>query len=140
PEEIARRSKTHGLAPRWAEPWIKARTGGSDDHGLLNVGRTWTEFPPDAATPGDVLKYLRRGLCAPGGEAGSSAKLAHTFYSVAVRYYDQHILEGRTPNFTAQLLQMLVGARPEPSRAQKVRLATKYVAKKAWRRLRAPFS
>ena len=34
-------------APRWPEPWVKARTGGSDDHGLLNIGRTWTEFPPE---------------------------------------------------------------------------------------------
>ncbi len=112
-------SRRHGIAPRWNEPWKKSRTAGSDDHGLLNVGRTWTQFPDDANTTEKILACLRTGQCSPGGEAGSSAKLAHTFYSVAVRYYDRHILEGRTPNVTAQLLQMLVGARPEPTRAQK---------------------
>ena len=35
-------------------------------------------------TVAQVLDCLRNGTCAPGGEEGSSAKLAHTFYSVAV--------------------------------------------------------
>src|SRR5262249_5529737 len=59
---------------------------------------------------------------------------------VAVRYYDRHILEGRTPNFTAQLLQMLVGSRPEPTRAQKAKLIAKMMAKKTWKRIRSPFA
>ena len=48
--EIEKLSVKHDLKPRWPEPWIKARTGGSDDHGLLNVGRTWTEFAPGTQT------------------------------------------------------------------------------------------
>ena len=86
---------------------------GSDDHGLLNVGRTWTEFPADVNTPGDVLNCLREGRCAPAGEAGSSAKLAHTFFSVAVRDYTRHIMTpGATPNLATSILQSLVGERP----------------------------
>src|SRR5215212_6143795 len=42
--EIEKLSARHRLRPRWAEPWAKARVGGTDDHGLLNIGRTWTEF------------------------------------------------------------------------------------------------
>jgi glycosyltransferase involved in cell wall biosynthesis len=175
-------ARRHGVRPRWEEPWKKSRTAGSDDHGLLNVGRTWTEFPEGTTTVEKVLECLRTGQCCPGGEAGSSSKLAHTFYSVAVRYYDRHILRGETkiedeprrregakedakpipispsrlpsrlrafavksypqrqPNFTAQLLQMLVGARAEPTKTQKAKLVAKQIARKAWRRVRAPFA
>ena len=115
--EIERLSREHDLAPRWDTPWVKARTGGSDDHGLLNVGRTWTEFPPGTDTPAKVLDCLRAGTCRPGGEAGSSAKLSHTFYSVAVRYYSRHVMSpGMKPNLTTRLLQAIVGEKPAPSR------------------------
>ena len=118
-DEIARLSETHGLNPRWNEPWIKARVAGSDDHGLLNVGRTWTEFPADAMAPSDVLNCLRKGQCAPGGEPGSSLKLAHTFYSVAVRYYTRHIMSpGATPNLATSILQALAGERSAPTKSQ----------------------
>jgi glycosyltransferase involved in cell wall biosynthesis len=125
-ERIEKLSAKHDLAPRWPVPWVKARTGGSDDHGLLNVGRTWTEFPPDADTPAKVLQCLRDGTCRPGGESGSSAKLAHTFYSVAVRYYSRHIMPGGTkPNFTTSLLQAIVGERPAPGKMDLLRAAIK---------------
>jgi glycosyltransferase involved in cell wall biosynthesis len=125
-ERIEKLSARHDLPPRWPSPWIKARTGGSDDHGLLNVGRTWTEFPPDADTPAKVLQCLRDGTCRPGGESGSSAKLAHTFYSVAVRYYSRHIMpEGAKPNFTTSLLQAIVGERPAPGKMEIARAAIK---------------
>src|SRR5205823_3530865 len=67
PETIRRLSETHGLAARWPEPWVKSRTGGSDDHGLLNVGRTWTEFPAEVRTVTQVLECLRTGMSMPGG-------------------------------------------------------------------------
>jgi glycosyltransferase involved in cell wall biosynthesis len=139
--EIARLSKLHDLKPRWNEPWVKARVGGSDDHGLLNVGRTWTEFPEDAKSPGDVLRCLREGKCAPGGEAGSSAKLAHTFYSVAVRYYTRHIMSpGATANLATTILQTLAGERTAPTKKQLARLAIKQKIKKLTGKIVSPFS
>ncbi|HEY7120465.1 MAG TPA: glycosyltransferase [Tepidisphaeraceae bacterium] len=120
--ELEKLAGKHDLAPRWSEPWIKARTGGSDDHGLLNVGRTWTEFAPGTDTVAQVLEALREGTCRPGGEAGSSAKLAHTFYSVAVRYYGRHIMSPEMrPNFTTSLLQAIVGERRPPSKLAMVK-------------------
>src|SRR5687767_5888312 len=101
--KINRLSRRHDLPPRWPDPWIKSRTGGSDDHGLLNIGRTWTEFPPTATTPAALLECLRTGDCRPGGEPGSALKLAHTFYSVAVRYYSRHILKDADPNLPTTL-------------------------------------
>jgi glycosyltransferase involved in cell wall biosynthesis len=125
-DQIEKLSRKHDLAPRWSLPWVKARTGGSDDHGLLNIGRTWTEFPPDADTPAKVLQCLREGTCRPGGESGSSAKLAHTFYSVGVRYYTRHIMPaGVKPNFTTSLLQAIVGARAGPTKLEFARAAIK---------------
>jgi glycosyltransferase involved in cell wall biosynthesis len=129
--EIEKLAIKHDLRPRWPEPWVKAKTGGSDDHGLLNVGRTWTEFPPGTETREQLLDALREGTCRPGGESGSSAKLAHTFYSVAVRYYGRHIMApGMTPNFTTTLLRAIVGEQAPPSKVAMARMALRAKVKR----------
>src|SRR5439155_14401090 len=141
PEQIRRLSETHGLAPRWPEPWVKARTGGSDDHGLLNIGRTWTEFPAEVRTVGQLLDCLRSGMCKPGGEAGSSAKLAHTFYGIAVRYYSRHIMSPNAKtNLTTSLLQTIVGEKPAPTKAQIAKAVLKSKVRKIKQRIIAPFA
>jgi glycosyltransferase involved in cell wall biosynthesis len=141
---ITRLSERHNLQPLWPEPWIKARVAGSDDHGLLNVGRTWTEFPADASSREDILQCLRDATCQPGGESGSSIKLAHTFYSVAVRYYTRELLEpamaGRgTANLPTMLLQMLVGQTAMPSKRQLIRHRLAGMARKLGGRVVRPF-
>ncbi|MEO6435366.1 MAG: glycosyltransferase, partial [Tepidisphaeraceae bacterium] len=141
PEQIKRLSETHHLAPRWPEPWVKARTGGSDDHGLLNIGRTWTEFPAEVSSVGQILDCLRSGMCKPGGEAGSSAKLAHTFYGIAVRYYSRYIMQpGARPNFTTSLLQTIVGEKPMPSKVQIAKAVVRSKAKRIVKRISSPFA
>ncbi|MGB7158385.1 MAG: glycosyltransferase [Tepidisphaeraceae bacterium] len=139
-QELARLSEAHNLKPRWPEPWIKSRTAGSDDHGLLNIGRTYTIFPEDTKTVDDVLTCLREGRCGPGGETGSSAKLAHAFYGIAIRYYSRHILtDGRSPNLVTTILQTIVGERPAPSKWQLAKLGIKHKLKKVGRRIASPF-
>jgi glycosyltransferase involved in cell wall biosynthesis len=139
-KEISRLADTHNLIPRWPEPWKKARTAGSDDHGLLNVGRTWTEFPPATRTIEEVLHCLRTGACRPAGEAGTSPKLAHTFYSVAVRYFTHHMLApGRSPSYMTAVLQTIVGERPAPTRAELLRYAVKRRLKSIGKRIIQPF-
>ena len=103
-EILARR---HGLAARWPQPWIKARTGGSDDHGLFNVGRTWTEFPADATSVSALLQCLREGRCRPGGDAGSTLKLAHNFFGVGIRYYTQQVAPA--DSIAAKMLGVFIG-------------------------------
>lgn len=137
--EIQKLSERHGLSPRWPVPEIKCRTGGSDDHGLLNVGRTWTEFPAGVDGVDEVLRCLREGNCRPGGESGSSAKLAHTFYSVAVRYYGRHLLGEGKANLPTMILQTLVGERPAPSRKWLAGWAMKQSARKLKDRIWPPF-
>jgi glycosyltransferase involved in cell wall biosynthesis/predicted metal-dependent phosphoesterase TrpH len=135
--EIARLSDVHNLKPRWPEPWHKARTAGTDDHGLLNVGRTWTEFPPQVDSVDDILTCLREGSCRPGGEAGSTLKLAHTFYSVALRYNAGQLeRNGRTPGTASILMQSLVGARKTPTRFELARAVVRGKLRKTGNRLR----
>ncbi|MEM7808045.1 MAG: glycosyltransferase, partial [Planctomycetota bacterium] len=139
--EIDRLSQVHGLRPRWPEPWKKGRTAGSDDHGLLNIGRTWTELPDDVVTPDDVIEAIRQGRTRPGGEAGSSLKLAHTFWGVAVRYYTRSMLDknGNSANLPAALLQALVGERTKPGKLQLAMLVAKGKVKKFRKKLRQRF-
>ncbi len=140
-QEIARLSEVHGLLPRWHEPWFKARIAGSDDHGLLNIGKTWTEFPPETSTVSDILDALRIGACQPAGESGSSTKLAHTFLSVGVRYYSRHILEDPSKaNLATTILQTIVGEQKKPSRIKLAKLAVKHKVKKYTRRVLHPFT
>lgn len=140
PYEIERLSTIHNLRARWPEPWKKARTAGSDDHGLLNVGLAYTEFPPDVRTIQDILTCLREGICRPAGEAGSTLKLAHTFYSVAMRYNASQLEKhGRTPGTASILLQTLVGARKAPTKLELATSIARGKFRKARNRVRQLF-
>ena len=65
PEEVEKLFMKHGLEPFWPEPHIKARTAGSNEYTLENIGKIWTEFPPGTQTVADVLEHLRTGNCRP---------------------------------------------------------------------------
>ena len=58
--------------------------GGSDDHGGIHVGLTYTEGPP-ARTPREFLANVCAGLVRPGGEQGSRLKLAQATAGIAAR-------------------------------------------------------
>jgi glycosyltransferase involved in cell wall biosynthesis len=76
-----------------AEPPRFATTGGSDDHGGIYVATTWTECPA-ASSVEEFLAHLDEGRCRPGGEAGSSLKLARSFQTLAHDYYRAKVLGG----------------------------------------------
>lgn len=93
PELLWELAERHRIDPRDPEPWVKHATGGSDDHSGLYLAAAWTETPP-AATVEQFLAHLRRGEHRPGGEAGSSLKLARCFYSIALEYLDRRRAAG----------------------------------------------
>jgi glycosyltransferase involved in cell wall biosynthesis len=139
-ERIEELSREHDLRARWPEPWVKARTGGSDDHGLFNIGRTWTEFPAEAKTIEQVLECLRTGRCRPGGEAGSSLKLAHNFFSVGIKYFCRQFLPaGTKPTLATAAMRVLVGEGAAIRKRDRVRLAVRHGAAKVGRALVRPF-
>jgi predicted metal-dependent phosphoesterase TrpH len=58
--------------------------GGSDDHGGIHVGLTYTHGPP-ARSPHEFLANVRAGLVEAGGEQGSRLKLAQATTGIAAR-------------------------------------------------------
>lgn len=112
---IRRLERAHRLEAVWAKPWLKTRTAGSDDHGLFNIGRTWTEFPAETRTVDQLLECLRQGRCRPGGEAGSSIKLAHNFFGVGMRYYARQ-LAGSKRGASGRMMRRMLGEEAPPGR------------------------
>ena len=140
PAMICEMATTHRIPARWPLPHIKTRTGGSDDHGLFNIGRTWTEFPAGTTTVDQMLECLRTARTSPGGEAGSSLKLAHNFYGVGIRYYQQRIQRKRRAQTTNGLvLKSLVGSGAVIRKGEVVRAVVKGKAKWLGKRIIQPF-
>ncbi len=72
----------HGFEPSSAHP---AGVGGSDDHGGIDVGTTYT-VTPFAATPEAFLDHLRTGHCRPAGLHAEPARMTH----MVMRLLDRH--------------------------------------------------
>jgi glycosyltransferase involved in cell wall biosynthesis/predicted metal-dependent phosphoesterase TrpH len=75
--QIAQRHELHAPTHRRI-----AGTGGSDDHGGIYGGATWTTLPR-VTSASDLLTALRDGEVWPGGEDGSVAKMASTGFKIA---------------------------------------------------------
>lgn len=90
PRRLLDLTNKHGIEPLWPRAWEKARTGGSDDHALLNIGRTWTQVRSHGGSkitdPRDFFRAVMKGQCEPGGEGGHPSLLAHQLTSVGARY------------------------------------------------------
>jgi glycosyltransferase involved in cell wall biosynthesis len=138
PGRVQELVREHGIEPVWPRIWQKARTGGSDDHGLLNIGRTWTSVRPDQPArledPREFFRYVMTGRCQPGGEGGHSSLLAHQLTTVGAHYYADR-LAGRQSTrgrYVASKLLRFAGVDlPPPSRA---RLAAHVTKRRVFRR------
>jgi glycosyltransferase involved in cell wall biosynthesis len=124
----------HAIEPLWHRAWEKAQTGGSDDHGLLNVGRTWTGvLASDAAalgTPASCIKsdgalacgreffrVVMAGHAQVGGESGHSSLLAHQLTTVGAQFAARAWVPKASPRGRAfaNALLAFAGARvPKP--------------------------
>lgn len=106
-----------GIQPKWSRVWEKARTGGSDDHGLLNVGRTWTGVRSDEkiADGAAFFKAVMAGRGEPGGVAGHSSLLAHQLTTVGARYAAERLIPKASPTarYVAKKAMRLVGVEVE---------------------------
>jgi glycosyltransferase involved in cell wall biosynthesis/predicted metal-dependent phosphoesterase TrpH len=83
PGYLATLAERHGIAP--AHAGRIALTGGSDDHGALDIGTTWTDAP--GATAREFLDAITRGESSVGGGHGSTLKLAHAVAALFVHAY-----------------------------------------------------
>jgi len=83
PEHLATLAERHGIAP--AHAGRIALTGGSDDHGALDIGTTWTDAP--GVTTREFLDAVACGEGSLGGAHGSTLKLAHAVAALFVHAY-----------------------------------------------------
>ena len=100
PARVRSLCEKHAIEPLWPRVWDKAVTAGSDDHGLLNVGRTWTSVAfddPGAAEPREFLRRVMSGRSCVGGDAGRSDLLAHQLTAVGVRFYAETFHASASP-------------------------------------------
>jgi glycosyltransferase involved in cell wall biosynthesis/predicted metal-dependent phosphoesterase TrpH len=73
PDYLAKLADRHGMTPR--HEGSIGLTGGSDDHGAVDIATTWTQAGGE--TPAEFLASVMAGTCGPGGAHGSTLKLAH---------------------------------------------------------------
>jgi glycosyltransferase involved in cell wall biosynthesis len=124
PAVVQEFSKRHGIAPHWSRVWVKGRTGGSDDHALLNIGRTWTavEGPANAGamTPDEFLRAVMAGRTTVGGDGGDASRLAHQMTTVSAQYCARELkpeLTARQEYLTAKLARFAGIGMAKPSKA-----------------------
>ena len=137
-QELARLSNAHNLMPLWPDTMPKARTAGSDDHGLLNIGKTWTgvevahEDKSNQATapvhapitdPKAFFARVMQGQGVPGGQGGHSSLLAHQLTTVGAHYYAERIADHQSTRSRFIASKLLRFAGVELRRPSRTRLA-----------------
>jgi glycosyltransferase involved in cell wall biosynthesis/predicted metal-dependent phosphoesterase TrpH len=124
PRRVQDLVKRHQIEPKWTRIWHKAVTAGSDDHGLLNIGRTFTclELEPGEAMPAPaaLLRRIMAGHATVGGEAGHASLLAHQLATVGANFYARRMLKGRDARhryIASKLLRFAGVDSPKPTKA-----------------------
>ncbi|MBX7167655.1 MAG: glycosyltransferase [Pirellulales bacterium] len=112
-EHLDQLANRYEIEPHGNEPWRKSFTAGSDDHSGVYAASAWTITPP-APTVAEYLEHLRRGDHRMGGTAGTSLRLAHSFYQIASSYYKARFLDTGTGQNTliAELFRKLLERPP----------------------------
>lgn len=119
PETICRLAEKHGIDPGISEPWRKNLTGGSDDHGGLNIARKYTVVP-GAKGIDDFLLGLEDGRAHPAGDDAKPETMAYNLSSIAYQFYrdkfklDRYVGKDVCLNLVDQFLS------PEPAADSKV--------------------
>lgn len=135
PAKVQELIDRHGMQPLWPRVWEKSRTGGSDDHALLNVGRTWTEVPFEAGEAVTAREFVRRigqGLGSSGGQGGHAALLAHQISTVGAHHFAREHFKRRSPTgryVSARFLRFFGAEVQAPS---KKRVLAYRSARKIW--------
>ena len=83
PGLLATLAERHGIEP--AHTGRIALSGGSDDHGALDIATTWTDAP--GRTPVSFLASVAAGRANVCGGHGSTTKLAHAVAALFVNAY-----------------------------------------------------
>jgi glycosyltransferase involved in cell wall biosynthesis len=101
PAYLEKLAERHDLEPR--HPGRIAITGGSDDHGGLDIATTFTEAA--AAGVDGFLGALTTGRCEPVGSHGSAVKLAHALAALGLNAFRRS--GGTLPELVDQVAALL---------------------------------
>jgi glycosyltransferase involved in cell wall biosynthesis len=124
-EYLAKLAERHGV-PEPLHTSI-ALSGGSDDHGALDIATTYTEAPGE--TPAEFLAAVSGGEGTAHGGHGSTVKLAHAVGALAVNAYRDG---GRTlPPLADAKVRMLFDedASDAAARHEEIRQSTRQLAR-----------
>ncbi len=108
PAYVARVADRYGIESRHGG--TISLTGGSDDHGGLDIATTWTEAP--GATVEAFLNSVGAGTSSPQGEHGSALKLAHAVGALLLNAYRER---GELPPLAAEVVRLFDQDEGEPA-------------------------
>lgn len=94
----------HGICPVSSDPWIKGRTGGSDDHAGLFIGQTCTMA--EASSPAEFLDAIRRRRTRPSGRSNNYQSLVFAVYRIAWEFSRQRS-SGASRSFFSALTEFV---------------------------------
>ena len=86
PGDIHRLLDKYKISPKYPEPWRKNVIGGSDDHGSLNIARTYTEIE-GAHDLASALKSIESGRSNVVSSGSTPLTMAHNLYGIAYQFY-----------------------------------------------------
>lgn len=139
PKRIDELSAKHSIRPLYPRAWVKGITAGSDDHGLLNVGKAWAGVRcPSGMKIREPLDFVERAMNAEaivGGELGGAEVLAHQITAVGLNHYGRtmhHMLSTKGQFVASRLVRFGGVSIPSPT---KVKLAAHIAKKKACARI-----
>lgn len=98
--------RKHRLQPYGPESWVKGLTGGSDDHGGIFIGRTFTVTQP-VPTIEAFFANLRNKRTHAEGKCNDYRTLALTVYKVVHDYSTHRQGKGRSPDFIGQVSDLM---------------------------------
>ncbi len=77
--------RSNARARRVAEHKEMAMTGGSDAHGIEQMGKAWTSFE-NVSTEEDVVRAIEQGLCAVGGRSRTAGEGMRYSWEVLIEW------------------------------------------------------
>jgi len=95
--DIERLANKHGIVPAGPEPWRKNIAGGSDDHGSLNLARTYTEVL-DASNLDEFWQGIGQGLARVRTRPVTPKTFARNIYGIGYQFYKNRLSLDRHVN------------------------------------------
>jgi glycosyltransferase involved in cell wall biosynthesis/predicted metal-dependent phosphoesterase TrpH len=117
PNHFDRLYDKHKIDPMSDTPWVKAFTGGSDDHAGLFVGKTYTLV--EAENVEEVVTNIKRKKISAEGRHNDYKSLAFTVYKIAYEFsktkgsdassnfftkLNEHVFESKSMNLKEKLI------------------------------------